>query len=114
MCHTFTDGVPCEGPGDWTKDSGDYPELFSNPIKGIVEDKAFLASDDDKATYPRFKSYDNYISIPEIYDNVDYIGGFEMHGSSIMGASDGTNLAKLYIKKKNVVLNFWLTKIGNL
>jgi len=83
-----------------------YPELFSNPIKGIVEDKAFLASDEDKATYPRFKSYDNYISIPEIYDNVDYIGGFEMRGASIMGASDGTNLAKLYIKKKNKIIVF--------
>ena len=83
-----------------------YPELFANPIKGIVEDKAFLATDEDKATYPRFKSYDNYISIPEIYDNVDYIGGFEMRGASIMGASDGTNLAKLYIKKKGKIIVF--------
>ena len=81
-----------------------YPKLFPNPIKGVVDDKATVEVSEEKATYPRFKSYDNYIVIPEIYKEVDYIGGFEMRGASIMGSSDGVNLARILIKKDNKVV----------
>lgn len=80
-----------------------YPELFPRPIKGVVEDKAGMETTEEKATYPRFKSYEHYISIPDIYENVDYLGGFEMRGSSIMGSSDGIHLAKLFIKRDNKI-----------
>lgn len=81
-----------------------YPELFPAPIKGVVEDKAGLETTEEKANYPRFKSYDNYIAIPNIYKDVDYIGGFEMRGSSIMGSSDGNHLARILIKKNDKIV----------
>lgn len=76
-----------------------YPRLFSKPIAGVIEDKAGVATSEEEANYPNFKSYDNYMSIPNIYKNVDYIGGFQLRGSSIQGSSDGANLAKLYVKQ---------------
>lgn len=81
-----------------------YPELFSTPIQGTVEDKAGLETTEEKATYPRFKSRENYITIPDIYENVDYIGGFEMRGASIMGSSDGVHPAHLTIKREDKIV----------
>lgn len=78
-----------------------YPRLFSTPIAGVLEDKAGVATTEEKAMYPNFKSYDNYLSIPNIYKNVDYIGGFQLRGASIQGSSDGSNLAKIFVRKDN-------------
>lgn len=81
-----------------------YPDLFPQPILGSVEDKATINTDEDKATYPRFKSYETILSIPDIYENVDYQGGFALRGSSIMGSSDGQTLAKISVKKDGKVV----------
>lgn len=78
-----------------------YPRLFATPIMGVLEDKAGVATTEEEALYPNFKSYDNYMSIPNIYKNVDYIGGFQLRGASIQGASDGANLAKLYVNQED-------------
>ncbi|HNY62080.1 MAG TPA: hypothetical protein PLH70_00085 [Bacteroidales bacterium] len=80
-----------------------YPDLFSYPIKGVLEDKAGVAVTEEKALYPTFKSYDNYLAIQEIYKNVDYIGGFQLRGASIQGSSDGERLAKLLVKNEEKV-----------
>lgn len=95
-----------------------YPELFSAPILGKVEDKATINTDEDKATYPRFQSAQAVLSIPDIYENVDYTGGFALRGSSIMGSSDNENLARINIKKDNKVVasarsNSFLFKTDN-
>jgi len=75
-----------------------YPKLFTRPLKGHLEDKAGLEVSEDKATYPRFKSYENTLTIKELYENVDYIGGFEMRGSSILGTSDSLIPAKVLVR----------------
>lgn len=82
-----------------------YPELFGTPVLGVVEDKAGLETNEEKITYPRFKSYDDELVVRNIYENVDYIGGIELRGASIQGYSGEGKLAKLFIKKgkKNVV-----------
>lgn len=82
-----------------------YPKYFSKPLKGTLEEKAGLATTEEKATYPRFRSSDDRICIKDIYKNVDYIGGFELRGSSIQGYSTNENLSEIYIKKdgKNIV-----------
>lgn len=77
-----------------------YPELFSYPLEGRVEDKATIAVEPEKMTYPRFKSYDDNIPIKEIYRNVDYLGGIALMGSAIQGSMGDDRLAKLTIKKK--------------
>jgi hypothetical protein len=75
-----------------------YPEYFTSPLKGTLSDKAGLEVSEEKATYPRFKSYDN-IAIPNFYDNVDYIGGFELRGASVFGSSSEDRLSSIIIKR---------------
>lgn len=76
-----------------------YPDYFSSPLLGKVEERAGLETSEEKAKYPRFRSYAKQLVIKNIYKNVDYIGGFEMRGASIMGGSYGDSLAKIFITK---------------
>ncbi|MBO7492149.1 MAG: hypothetical protein J6T59_06890 [Bacteroidales bacterium] len=81
-----------------------YPDLFSTPIKGHLEEKAVLATTEEKATYPRFTSYDKTMSIPSLYPNVDYIGGFDLRGASIYGTSSGDTLANVIIRRDGKII----------
>lgn len=81
-----------------------YPKYFEYPLLGVVEDKAGLESDEEKVTYPRFRSYDEEVLVHDIYKNVDYIGGFEMRGASIQGYSSAQNLARLQIRKNDTTV----------
>jgi hypothetical protein len=75
-----------------------YPKLFARPLKGRLEEKAGLEVSEEKATYPRFKSYENTLTIKGMYENVDYIGGFEMRGASVFGSSDSLKPAKVLVR----------------
>ncbi|MBR4786767.1 MAG: hypothetical protein IK013_02660 [Bacteroidales bacterium] len=70
-----------------------YPQLFSTPIRGRVEDKAMLPVSEDKAVYPRFLSDDKTLTIKNLYKDVDYRGGFDLRGASIYGTTTGDTLA---------------------
>ncbi len=81
-----------------------YPALFDHPIKGIVTDKAVLPTSEEKATYPRFVSYDKTLTINNLYPDVNYIGGFELRGASIYGNSSGDTLANVTIMRDGKVI----------
>lgn len=81
-----------------------YPDLFSQPIKGHVEYKATLPTTEEKMTYPRFISNEKTLPIPNLYPDVDYVGGFDLRGSSIFGTSSGDTLAFVTIRKEGRVI----------
>ncbi|MEI6823241.1 MAG: hypothetical protein WCL51_15020 [Bacteroidota bacterium] len=78
---------------------------FANPLMGSFQEKVLVNLDEDKASYPRFNSYDKRIRINELFPNVDYEGGFAMQGARLMGFGDVTQDAYVYFKKdgKNFV-----------
>ena len=81
-----------------------YPKLFSQPLVGRVEDKAMLPTTEEKATYPRFTSYETTLPIKNLYKDVDYVGGFEMRGASIFGTGQGDTLARVTIYNEGKVI----------
>lgn len=81
-----------------------YPKLFNYPLKGRVDDKTTTVSDPEKAMYPRFRSYNNNLTIKDLYPNVDYIGGFDIRGASIFGYASGDTLASITIRKKDRII----------
>ncbi len=81
-----------------------YPALFSEPIYGRVEYKASLPTTEEKATYPRFVSESRMLAIPNLYPDVDYVGGFELRGSSIFGTTEGDTLAMVSIRREGEVI----------
>ena len=81
-----------------------YPRLFAQPMIGRVEDKAVLPTSEEKATYPRFTSQEATLPVKNLYKDVDYIGGFEMHGASIFGTGHGDTLARVTIYNEGEVI----------
>ena len=81
-----------------------YPALFSGPIIGRVEYKASLPTTEEKAAYPRFVSNSRMLAIPNLYPDVDYVGGFELRGVSIFGSTEGDTLASITIRNEGKII----------
>jgi len=62
--------------------------LFEKPVKGKFKEKILANITFEKASYPRFDSYDKRIEIKNISKGVDYIGGFAQHGRKVVGKGD--------------------------
>lgn len=74
-------------------------EFFKKPLKGHFVDKATLGATEDKATYPRFKSYDKRITLNNYFENIDFEGGVEMRGVKFLGSGDENLDAQLIFKR---------------
>ncbi len=61
---------------------------FKKPLKGKLEEKVLAGITYEEASYPRFDSYDKRLSIKNIAKDVDYVGGFAMHGRKFIGKGD--------------------------
>ncbi len=81
-----------------------YPQLFSSPIVGRVEEKAVLPTSEEKASFPRFTSNEATLPVKNLYKDVDYVGGFEMRGASIYGTGSGDTLARVTIFNEGKVI----------
>ncbi|TSA23484.1 MAG: hypothetical protein D4R67_13555 [Bacteroidetes bacterium] len=76
-------------------------EYFSSPLNGRLIDKVQADVDEEKASYPRFYSYENLIGIRDIFENVDYIGGFSMEGQKVVGFGVEDRDAELIFRRDN-------------
>jgi len=76
-----------------------HKKYFSSPILGGYTDKVLADITEDKASYPRFSSYDKLIGISNLFGNIDYLGGFSMEGSRVIGFGIRNNDARLFFRK---------------
>ncbi|HSN49702.1 MAG TPA: hypothetical protein VLR52_00625, partial [Bacteroidales bacterium] len=76
-----------------------YKKFFNYPVIGSYVDKILADVTEEKASYPRFYSYDKQIGIKDLFKNVDYLGGFALEGSKIIGSGDENYDAMLAFKK---------------
>jgi len=73
---------------------------LSIPLLGKYTDKILIDVPEEKASYPRFASYDNLVGIKELFRNIDYLGGFAMEGAKVIGSGDNTRPAQLVFKQE--------------
>ena len=78
-------------------------DFFDKPMYGKLEEKLLANVTPEKATYPRFDSYDKRLKINNIFKDVDYEGGFSMYGSQFRGKGDEENKALLIFKRENKI-----------
>ncbi|MFT7613381.1 MAG: hypothetical protein ACI9J3_002354 [Parvicellaceae bacterium] len=71
---------------------------FDQPVLGKLADKVLSNRGPDKVVYPRFESYDKRLLIKNIFENVDYNGGFTMEGGNLIGKGTFEELAKVTFK----------------
>jgi hypothetical protein len=76
-----------------------HKKYFPGAITGRYMDKVLADVTEDKASYPRFYSYNKTIGIARLFNNVDYLGGFAMEGSRIIGSGGESTEASLFFKK---------------
>jgi hypothetical protein len=72
-----------------------YKTYFEAPLIGNLSEKILADQNEEKASYPRFDSYNKRLKITSIFPNIDYIGGFSMHGGKLLGAGDESQDAYL-------------------
>jgi|GEM_PF-2869 len=86
---------------NFTADSVNFfhKKYFPESISGRYIDKVLADVTETKASYPRFYSYDKKIGISRLFNNIDYLGGFAMEGSRIIGSGGKLMDASLYFKK---------------
>jgi len=73
-------------------------KYFREPLLGSYLDKVMIDIPEERASYPRFASYEKMISISGLFRNIDYIGGFSMEGSRVIGKGDKEKDARIFIK----------------
>ncbi|MDC0303883.1 hypothetical protein OAL15_02615 [Flavobacteriales bacterium] len=78
-----------------------HPAYLDRPHIGMLTEKILANVKEDKASYPRFDSYDKRILIEDMYKDVDYSGGFSQHGIKFIGSGNADQNAKLIFKKMN-------------
>ncbi|MRR20330.1 hypothetical protein EG827_09080 [bacterium] len=66
-----------------------HPTYFQEPVLGKLSDRAVGITSPDKATMPKFETYETRFFIKDIYKGVDYEGGLALEGAIVRGT--GTN-----------------------
>jgi len=86
----------------WTADSVTFYDKrnFSFGLLGGVKDKFSFTKQTETSRYPSFSSYGYDYTINEIYENVDYQGGYSLKGRQMIGSGKGRDKA-FFIFKHN-------------
>jgi hypothetical protein len=77
---------------------------FTEPLKGVLEDKVKVITDIEDATYPKFDSYTKEFIIHNLYENIDYEGGLSMQGAKLVGTGTREKNARLMIYRKDTLV----------
>ncbi len=77
-----------------------HRKYFPAAIAGTYSDKVLADVTEEMTSYPRFYSYDKSIGIARLFPNIDFLGGFAMEGSRIIGSGGTETDACLYFKRE--------------
>ena len=81
-----------------------YTPYFKHPILGNLYDHTANFTRDIDKKYPQFTSFNRQLEIPNIVPNMNYSGGFAMHGNTFVGVGNTSAKAKIEYIKNNKVL----------
>ncbi|MBW6490103.1 MAG: hypothetical protein K0B15_02800 [Lentimicrobium sp.] len=86
----------------WSADTANFyhKDFFNLPLTGKFEDRVMAGVSLDRATTPKFTSYQNDLEIRQLFNGIDYKGGFTLEGSRIIGSGYGDQDALLWISYK--------------
>jgi hypothetical protein len=76
-----------------------HRKYFNYPLMGRYIDKVQADVTEEKASYPRFSSYDRQIGIKNLFPGIDYLGGFSLEGARVIGTGMKPYQASLTFKR---------------
>lgn len=74
---------------------------FDSPLQGHLEDNVTHIIAKKNAAYPKFDSYQKHFKIHNLYENVNYEGGFSMQGAKLVGSGNRLEPARLDFFRKD-------------
>ena len=74
---------------------------FQESRMGVLEEKVLANITEENASYPRFQSYEITVAIEDVFEGVDYIGGFYMKGPDVIGSGNEEGDAQLIFYREN-------------
>lgn len=77
-----------------------HKQYFPQPILGRLHHEVVPIPDPSNADYPRFDSYNKRYKLNNLYEGVDYDGGFSMRGAKAVGAGSESEDAIITISNK--------------
>ncbi|HXC05523.1 MAG TPA: hypothetical protein VNZ86_12265, partial [Bacteroidia bacterium] len=80
-----------------------YNQIYfkGKPLLGKLTEKIVFDATEKNAAFPRFDSYSSRYTIKNLFDNVDYDGGFSQAGSRFLGSGTKDNQAMVTFKRKD-------------
>ncbi|MBW6459555.1 MAG: hypothetical protein K0B08_03190 [Bacteroidales bacterium] len=72
-------------------------KYFREPIFGMFEEKVLTSAPGPGSSYPQFSSYLKNYEIRNLFKNIDYLGGFSVEGSRVIGSGEVNQNASLFI-----------------
>ena len=76
-----------------------HKRYWAKPLLGSFEEKVLANVKQEKATYPRFRSYFMEIELKDLFQDIDFKGGMEMRGVKLIGLGNRERDAYLSFKK---------------
>ncbi|MBX7094462.1 MAG: hypothetical protein K1X56_07070 [Flavobacteriales bacterium] len=80
-----------------------HTPYFKSPLSGRLIERIVSVPKASLAVYPQFQSYSKRLFIKNIFPNIDYEGGFMMHGASLKAFGTADELAKINIYRNNKI-----------
>ena len=74
-------------------------DYFDRPNLGTITDMLDKDYKPNSIVYPEFNSYDRWFTIDNLFERVNYEGGFVMRGSSLIGTGSKDKLATIVITR---------------
>jgi hypothetical protein len=80
-----------------------YNQIYfkGKPLLGRLTEKIISDATEKNASFPRFESYSSRYSIKNLFDNVDFDGGFSQVGSKFIGSGNKDSRASVVFKRKD-------------
>ncbi len=75
--------------------------FFDEPLLGQLSERVLANVTPQDASYPRFNSYDLRLRIDNVFEDVNYEGGFSMRGYRLIGSGDKDTDAILTFKRED-------------
>ncbi len=80
-----------------------YTKFFKKPIYGSLSEKVMDISKNKDPLYPQFQSYRKRFKFPNIFENIDFEGGFLMKGPKVYGQGSETEKAMIKVYYKDTL-----------
>jgi len=87
-----------------------YKKYFDFPLMGRIEEKVMLINKPENAVYPKFYSYQNKYTLPDLFTGIKFVGGLSMQGSKLAGTGNEYEPAILDVYDNDTLRMKILTK----